>query len=201
MCSCFELIATQEAINQRFEISFSWNIPKEVQSRPTDPVLAITYQGPKLFHWGLKVDWSAKPIINARCETLEQKKVFSSLLKARCLIPASAYFEWRKDGKKKLKNRIALSDRTSSPLFSFAGLYDGEQLTIITCPPAKSISHIHDRMPVILNKMHERLWINPESSFATASNALVPLHTDKLKAEEHIPLPSPQSDLFISNVP
>ena len=149
-----------------------------------------------MINWGIKVDWSTKPLINARCETISQKKVFKPLLESRCLVPASAYFEWRKEGKNKIKNRISLVDNTFSTLFSFAGLYNGEQLTIITCPPAKSISHIHNRMPVIIDNEHEDLWINPKNSFAKASSVLVPFHTDKLKTKEYGPLTSPQLKLF-----
>ena len=96
MCSQFELIATEKAIARLFKTSFSWDFPEEMQNRPTDAVLAITHQGAKMINWGLKVSWSTKPIINARSETLNQKKIFSSILESRCLIPASAYFEWRK---------------------------------------------------------------------------------------------------------
>ena len=201
MCSQFELIATQKTLTRRFKTSFSWDFPTEMLCRPTDVVLAITPQGPKMINWGIKVDWSTKPLINARCETLSKKKVFKPLLETRCIVPTSAYFEWRKDGKNKLKNRISINDNTYSTLFSFAGLYDGEQLTIITCPPAKSISHIHNRMPVIIDKDHEDLWINPENSFTTASSVLVPFHTDKLKTKEYRPLLSPQLNLFKSNGP
>jgi putative SOS response-associated peptidase YedK len=36
----------------------------------------FTSQGPRLMNWGLTVNWSTKPLINARCETLKQKKNF-----------------------------------------------------------------------------------------------------------------------------
>ena len=196
MCSRFELTATPKQIAQRFGLSSSWNIPNKAEHRPTDPTLAITSQGPKLMSWGLTVNFSTKPLINARCETLKKKKTFRSLLEARCLIPASAYFEWRKDGPAKLKNRIALFDiNTLDPLFAFAGLHDGDRFAIITCPPSQSISHIHNRMPVVIDNESEDLWINPSNSFEMVSNILVPFETDQLKAEECMPAPNSQSSL------
>lgn len=202
MCSRFELAATSKEIALRFGLSLSWNMPDKAERRPTDPALAITSQGPKLMSWGLTVNWSTKPLINARCETLRQKKTFSSLLEARCLIPASAYFEWRKDGQAKLKNRIAPFDtNTLDPLFAFAGLHNGEQFAIITCLPSQSISHIHNRMPVVIDNENEGQWINPGNSFEMVSNILVPYRTGKLKAEECISAPNLQSSLFGSNGP
>jgi putative SOS response-associated peptidase YedK len=197
MCSRFELVATPKEINFRFGLSVSGNMPDKGERRPTDPALVFTSQGPRLMNWGLTVNWSTKPLINTRCETLKQKKTFSSLLKARCLIPASAYFEWRKNGQTKSKNRITSFDRsTPGPLFTFAGLTDGENFTIITCPTAQSISHINNRMPVIIESESEGLWINLENSFETVSKILVPYRKSKLKAVEAIPAPNPQSDLF-----
>ena len=131
--------------------------------RATDQALIIDRRlgegpGARLLGWGLPVEWDAKPLINARAETLAEKKTFQPLLDARCLVPATAYFEWRKASAGKLKNRIAPSD---GGLFAFAGLMDGRRFTIITCRPAPEIAHIHGRMPVILDRRAEPKWIDP----------------------------------------
>ena len=197
MCSRFELNATPEEIARRFGLSGAGNMPNRGERRPTDPALVITAKGPHLMSWGLAVDWDTKPIINARAETLEEKKTFRSLLENRCLVPATAYFEWRKDGRAKHKNRIALGDGIQKEsLFAFAGLIDGDRFTIITCPPAPSIAHIHDRMPVIMNSEAEARWINPDISFDAVSGVLIPYQADNLEADEETPPPDPQTDLF-----
>ncbi len=71
MCSRFELTATADEIALRFGLSGAVNIPKHGERRPTDPALVITAKGACLMNWGLVVDWDAKPLINARAETLE----------------------------------------------------------------------------------------------------------------------------------
>ena len=147
-------------------------------------------------NWGLVVDWDAKPLINARAETLEQKKTFRGLLANRCLVPASAYFEWRKDGRARRKNRIAIGDGMQKSLFAFAGLYDGERFTIISCPPAPSIAHIHNRMPVIVGSEAEARWINPDMSFDALSGVLIAYQAGPLDALEETPPTDPQADLF-----
>jgi putative SOS response-associated peptidase YedK len=54
----------------------------------------------KLMRWGLVPSWAQDPaignqMINARCETLDQKPSFKQLLGSRrCLVPADGFFEW-----------------------------------------------------------------------------------------------------------
>ena len=138
---------------------------------PADQALVIDARtgGPKSGTWGrlliwvLIAEWSQKPLINARAETIGEKKTFQPLLGNRCLVPATAYFEWRKSGGAKLKNRIAPAD---GGVLAFAGLSYGERFTVITCRPASGIAHIHGRMPAILAKAAEERWIHPGPSFA-----------------------------------
>jgi putative SOS response-associated peptidase YedK len=123
--------------------------------------------------WGLIPSWTrdiraAKPLINARAETLTDKPAFRLLLKThRCLIPASGFFEWKKDGKRKNPYYIRLPDE---PLFSFAGLYDQwhnpegvtvSTYTVITCPANPLVAPLHERMPVILSRPGEDRWLDP----------------------------------------
>ena len=63
---------------------------------PTDivPVLAGKQVVP--MQWGFSLDGSRR-VINARAETVGQKSLFRGALNAaRCLIPASGYYEWHK---------------------------------------------------------------------------------------------------------
>jgi len=54
----------------------------------------------KLMRSGLVPSWAQDPsignrMINARCETLDQKPSFKQLLSSgRCLVPADGFFEW-----------------------------------------------------------------------------------------------------------
>jgi putative SOS response-associated peptidase YedK len=125
-----------------------------------------------MMKWGLVPHWtgdirSAKRSINARAESLAEKPSFAGLLKnQRCLVPASGFFEWKKEGTKKIPYYINLPE---SPLFAFAGLYDqwndpeGNPLmtyTIITVEPNMLVAKVHNRMPSILSREHEDLWLS-----------------------------------------
>jgi putative SOS response-associated peptidase YedK len=125
-----------------------------------------------MMKWGLVPHWtrdlhSVKRPINTRAETLTEKPSFAGLLKnRRCLVPASGFFEWKKEGSKKIPFYFHLPE---SPLFAFAGLYDqwndpkGKPLftyTIITSEPNDLVAKIHNRMPSILLRENEARWIS-----------------------------------------
>jgi len=178
MCSRFEVKAAMKKIKKRFGLKLSPPPPHGVEMAPTDRVLTIDTQGGlrrgRLLGWGLKVDWDAKPLINARAETLSAKATFRPLLQRRCLVPATAYFEWAlTSGGAKPKTRIHVED---ADLFAMAGLIgaDGDSVTIVTCAPAPGIAMIHDRMPAILAPTDEAAWIDVGRTFTDVENLLRP---------------------------
>ena len=192
MCSRFELTATPDEIAGRFGLPVAGNLPNSPELRPTDLALVITATGPHLMNWGLAVEWDTKPLINARAETLTERKTFRPLLERRCLVPATAYFEWRHDGGRRLKNRIAPAD---GGIVAFAGLRDDDRFVIVTCPAAPAIAAINDRMPVVLAGRAEDLWLDPGTPFDAVAWMLLP-YAGGLNALEETPLPPRQGDLF-----
>jgi len=193
MCSNYELHGTPRNVMQAFGMDEEPPMPNKANLRPTDLSLIIgTGKTAFLQPWGLSVDWSKQPMINARSETLSEKPTFRGLLEHRCVVPASAYFEWRKtDDGKKLKNVISVP---GLDVFGMAGLTDGERYTIITCAPAPAIAHIHNRMPVILPQAACEAWLST-ASFASVAEVLTP-YDGKLQFEEETPPPPLQRDLF-----
>jgi putative SOS response-associated peptidase YedK len=148
-----------------------------------------------IMRWGLIPSWTrdiraAKPLINARVETLEEKPAFRSLVKThRCLVPASGFFEWKKEGERKNPYYIRLSE---DPLFSFAGLYNQwhnpggvtvSTYTIITCEANPLVAPLHDRMPVILSRPGEDRWLDPNSVIPEdLKTILVPYPAGRMEA-------------------
>lgn len=161
--------------------------------RPTDVALIITEGNRAVLQpWGLNVDWTKQPMINARAETLTEKPTFRGLLEQRCLIPVSAYFEWRKleDGTKR-KNTIFAPD---TPVMAMAGLTDGTRFTMITCVPSPTVAHIHNRMPVVLGRDAASSWM-ANTPFDDVSSLLCP-YVGALEFIEDVPEPPAQSDFF-----
>ena len=124
--------------------------------------------------WGLVPSWAPDPsignqMINARAETLLKKPSFRNLVsQRRCLIPADGFYEWRREGNRKVPVWIHLKKKEP---FAFAGLWDswrnvevGDTLhtfTIITTEPNSLLEPIHNRMPVILSAADYGKWMDP----------------------------------------
>lgn len=151
----------------------------------------------ELMKWGLIPFWAkdtmlAFSTINARAETVATSSVFRKPFKSqRCLIPVTHYFEWfTLDKKTKIPHLFKTAD---GDIFSFAGLFDiwkdgeGKELktyTIITTSPNSISKPIHNRMPVILDKQEEDIWLNKDSDEKTLINLLDPFESDYMEEFE-----------------
>ena len=133
-------------------------------------------------------------MINARAETLPGKPAFRAALKRRrCLIPASGFYEWKKnpDGKTKTPMYIRMKDHKP---FAFAGLWDSwldpagtgtefRSCTIITTRPNELMAAIHDRMPAIIHPEHYQRWLDPaEHDAAEMLQYLGPYPAEEMEA-------------------
>ena len=108
---------------------------------PTDltPVL-LPYADvivPRLMVWGFPSFRNKGVIINARSETVREKKLFASALeKRRCIIPSTGFYEWNAEKKKFLFNM------PDSGMLYMAGIYDrfdGEDRFVILTTEANVV--------------------------------------------------------------
>ena len=129
-------------------------------------------------------------MINARAETLMEKGAFKNLVdRRRCLIPADGFYEWRKEGKRKVPMWFHLNSKEP---FAFAGLWDVwrrpdgsnlETFTVITTEPNELMRPIHNRMPVILRREDEEQWLDVSGArFEKARSVLKPYPADEMDA-------------------
>jgi putative SOS response-associated peptidase YedK len=188
----FRITDPSMGFRSRFNIAPGSFVPVIVRRERTEAVLMA---------WGLVPRWTkdqdeAPPIINARAETISQRPSFRHLLKSnRCLVPATGFFEWKKDQKRKTPFYIRMQDRG---LFAFAGLYDiwhdpagnnGANCTIITTWPNELVAPIHNRMPAILGRSNETRWLSGESlTPADLAQFLVPFPAAVMEAYPVLPL-------------
>ena len=175
MCARYELNGTYKDIADRFNLTsnakMNHNFTGVEEVRPTDYVPVIIDDKLIMLSWGLSNDWSKQPIINARSETISIKPTFKPLTENRCLVPATAYFEWENNGGVKIKTHIQPSH---GKMIAFAGVFRKDQFTILTCEPLETISHIHNRMPVIIPKEDEDKWLSRDKSFNNVADILKP---------------------------
>lgn len=170
---------------------------------PTYEILIVNDEGVRQLvpcRWGFLPSWAKDPsignrMINARAETVAAKPAFRhAFKKQRCLVIADGFYEWRKEAGRKLPMYISL--KGGKP-FGFAGLYNvwispvGDETctcTIITTTANELLSSIHDRMPVIIPKDKEDLWLDPSvEDTARLLELLKPYDTDEMEAWEVSP--------------
>jgi len=202
MCGRFTLTADQDSFEDRFSFTgFDLGWVPSFNIAPTQEVLTVTNDGsenhPELMRWGLVPPWAKDPkignrMINARSETLTEKPSFRTAFeRRRCLIPADGFYEWKREGKAKKPMLI-----TANPggLFAFAGLWETWKqpddcwlltCAIITTSANEFMTSIHDRMPVILPRESEALWLDPEEQdTAMLSELLLPYDSGRMEAYE-----------------
>jgi putative SOS response-associated peptidase YedK len=186
MCGRFQLLRPED-IAARFEtVNTLPDLAASSDVRPTQsiPVVAMGREF-ALMKWGMARPWekersNSAPLINARAEGIETKVAFRQSLRfQRCIIPATGFYEWQAPagGGRKVKY---LFTRADGDFLALAGVFatyktaDGQMTrscAIITTTPNEMVAPIHDRMPVILAREDEDMWLNPDE---TENEALLP---------------------------
>lgn len=101
----------------------------------------------------------------------------------RCLIPASAFFEYKGRKDPKVKHRFTLS---GAPMMAIAAIWrpsrqgQPEAFTMLTTEPGPDVKAVHNRQVVVLHPINWKAWIGlskPEEDL------LGPLPVGSLKVE------------------
>lgn len=180
MCGRYstEGIATTD-LRERFAVQHVQEsvVPSHNVKPTQDAPVIIMHDGEReltAMRWGLIPAWAkdatiAGKLFNARAETVSDKPSFrSALRRRRCLVPATGFYEWQQQGRRKVPCQFVVG---AGDLFAFAGLYETwrdpsdqtvHSYTIITTTPNELVAPIHNRMPVILPRDAEALWIDPQ---------------------------------------
>jgi putative SOS response-associated peptidase YedK len=129
-----------------------------------------------VLQWGLIPFWAkdatiGRRLVNARLGSVATKPAFrEAWQRRRCLIPASGFYEWSEPrGGRKRPYFIRPHDE---PLLAIAGLWErwlrptGEKLetcVIVTTDATPQLVKIHDRMPLLIPRDAQALWLDPKS--------------------------------------
>jgi putative SOS response-associated peptidase YedK len=185
MCSRYFLDADGNIIAFTFRVPANDRIRKRFNIAPTQeaPVIRVARNGGRevaMLRWGLVPFWAkdlkvGTRMINARSAGVEDKPAFREAVKQRrCLVPASGFFEWHGEPRRKQPWAITVPGQ---PLFAFAGLWERwkpaegepvETFTIVTTDANEQVARIHDRMPVILPMDAADTWLTAPPDEARA---------------------------------
>ncbi len=161
----------------------------------------------RVFTWGLLPSWAKDPklagrLINARVETVADKPAFRrAFASRRCLLPADGYFEWYPTSEvtssgKPRKQPFFIRPRDHG-VIAMAGLYeiwrdpdrsddDPDRLrwtcTVLTTQAEDELGHIHDRMPMMVERERWGAWLDPGAPREHLHELLVPASPGALEA-------------------
>jgi len=185
VCGRFALFASPELVAEYFTLAEPPAVAPHYNLTPGQDIAAVRVDrdGVRRLHalrWGLVPFWAkdaaiGRRLINARLDGLADKPAFrEALTRRRCLIPASGFYEWGVDAAGK-KQPFFVRPR-GEPLLAIAGLWerwrapDGELLetcVLVTTGANATLAPIHDRMPVLLARAEQDVWLDAQSDVAT----------------------------------
>lgn len=195
MIERYSISSSAEIITERFSADVPEFYSPRYNAAPTQLLPVITSGAPdglSLFYWGRPPLWAknkslSEKIINLRVESLMERPVLKkALMKFRCIIPADGFYAWKKVGK---KTSIPYRVVTDQSIFSIAGLWEEFEdesgnlvhtFMMITMEANEAVGKVTERMPVILNKKAEHVWLNSASSETELINCLVPFAPEKI---------------------
>jgi putative SOS response-associated peptidase YedK len=202
MCRSYEQKTSHRELSRQFRHLQPGmpELPRSEEVFARDPVLILTGAGERIFsrsaRWGLVGSFldrpPREPLINLRSEGLATTPFYSRILKhQRCLIPASAFFEWqgRPDNN---GHKLRISHDKGKTLM-FAGIFDthpnaGTTCAILTVPADGVVAPNNDRMPLMLDSVASAFWLQEHAEFPEDDYiALTGLPAPRLKTESIAP--------------
>jgi putative SOS response-associated peptidase YedK len=203
MCGRFARRSTQEVLADWFGVELEdmpWFAPSyNVAPQSVQPVLRLNRDsGQREFaplRWGLVPFWAKDAkfgytTINARAEEVLNKPAYrEAMKKRRCLVPADAFYEWRRIDKK-TKYPFAFALKSGEP-YAMAGLWERwqpregaalETFTILTTDPNELMEPVHNRMPVILEPRDYSRWLEAGNRAHPPVDLLRPFPAEKMRA-------------------
>jgi len=164
LVEAFGLEGTDEELPARFNIAPRALVPVIASAQPR----RLT-----ALRWGLVPSWAKDArmgdrLVNARIEDLGRRPAFQAGETRRCLVLADGFYEWLRQGGRKLPWFFELPDHRP---FGFAGLWDEwtgpdgavvRSCVILTTRATGAPAAVHDRMPVVLPLGLYPRWLSGE---------------------------------------
>lgn len=208
MCGRFALLATIDDVEAHFGVIVDEAFPPRYNISPTQPIMIVLNgETPApgsnrpdritmLVRWGFVPSWTKDPLnfplmINARSETAHEKPSFRTAMEhRRSLLPVSGFYEWRKLGDGR-KQAYWIRPRKGG-MIAFGTLMetwmsgDGSQMdtaAILTTASNNALSHIHDRLPLVIHPEDYQEWLDCKRNRAKdVQHLLKPVQDDFFEA-------------------
>jgi putative SOS response-associated peptidase YedK len=144
------------------------------------------------------------PVINARVESLATRPGFRRAFRERrCVVPATGYFEWRKQPERGGKQPLWIHPKDGS-VMALAGVWSGtvsadgeiiDTFAIVTTDAPDALRAIHERVPLELRGADIDRWLAPgplpdKTLAAMVSAAQDAEHLQADEVETHVNTPA-----------
>jgi putative SOS response-associated peptidase YedK len=208
----------QDALEADYNVAPTKEVYAVVERPPSKESAEPPQRQLRVLTWGLIPSWAKEAsignrMINARMETVADKPAYKRAFAARrCLLPADGYFEWYPTDDLTTSGPSTSKRPRKQPFFirpqdhgvlAMAGLYEiwrdpdkAEDApdrfrwtcTVITTEAEDSVGHIHDRMPLMVERDRWAAWLDPR--VGGDIELLVPAAPGRLEAYPVSPLVS-----------
>lgn len=129
---------------------------------------------PVLSIWGFPKFDKKGVIINARSETVFEKKTFrDSVINRRCVIPSTGFYEWDSEKRKFLFKLEGTNTVYMAGIFSY--YQDEMRFVILTTQANESMKDVHNRMPLVIYKHEIETWILDDKATGDILNRVPPM--------------------------
>lgn len=180
MCGRFALstLGKEEKFQKFFMLDAKTQVPKfeDFNIPPTGEGILVTMTGAELIvetaSFGLIPFWRNDEKLrlhNIKAETILEKNWGNDYIqKHRCVIPATGFFEWKKQDDK--SKQPFFIKPIEGDFFGFAGVFSENKSTktkyfsILTTCAKDEMAQIHTRMPIILNQKYLALYLSQDKS-------------------------------------
>jgi putative SOS response-associated peptidase YedK len=152
MCGRYALHANPEVVALQFGLESVPEFKPSYNIAPAAEILVVRPGAAARARWGLRGRFA-----NLRAETVLAK--FKS--SGRCLVPASGFYEWKAEGRRKQPYYFSPG---SDALLALAAVWERETCSLITTEPNAVVRTVHDRMPLIVPRTLYHAWLHGDES-------------------------------------
>ena len=187
MCGRYVSVSSPEQLSEQFEVEHVAveGLERRYNVAPTTQVPVVVDRGGRrtldTMRWGLVPFWADEvgkgpQPINARIETIDDKRMFArAFRRRRVLLPADGFYEWQRRAGSERKQPWYIHDPQDRAR-GLAGLWGTwtdeesgdtvESTCILTRDAAGRMADLHHRMPVVLPRNLWATWLEADEKEA-----------------------------------
>lgn len=185
MCGRYALHSHPDAVALQFGLDVAPQFDARYNICPSTKIVVVRTNSERkrvaeTYRWGL-----GNKLANVRGETVAEKPAFRDAFRqARCLVPASGFYEWQSVAGKRHPWYVRPKDAEIFALAGITALWDGvRSVALITTRPNELMESIHDRMPVIVLPENYGTWLDRgNGNISELQNLIRPYASERMEA-------------------